>query len=145
MQNIDKALSEAGVSIPVSTTTYMGAFVDTYPLSRGRFSDDYLNFLKPVIGFLVSKLYPLLVNIYTYFGYKNGDVSLEFSLFKPSSNEFNDPNNQLHYQNLFDSNLDSVYAALEKSGGGSLDVVVSESGWHAGRARGKRGECGGLY
>nr|VDD10608.1 unnamed protein product [Brassica rapa] len=129
MQNIDKALSEAGLSIPVSTTTYMGAFVDTYPPSCGRFSDDYLNFLKPVIGFLVSKRYPLLVNIYTYFGYKNGDVSLEFSLFKPSSNEFNDPNNQLHHQNLFDSNLDSVYVALEKSGGGSLEVVVSESGW----------------
>ncbi|CAN7135180.1 unnamed protein product [Brassica rapa subsp. narinosa] len=129
MQNIDKALSEAGLSIPVSTTTYMGAFTDTYPPSRGRFSDEYRNFLQPVIGFLVSKRSPLLVNIYTYFGYKNGDVSLEFALFKPSNNEFNDPNNQLRYQNLFDANLDSVYAALEKSGGGSLEVVVSESGW----------------
>uniref|UniRef100_M4DDS2 glucan endo-1,3-beta-D-glucosidase n=1 Tax=Brassica campestris TaxID=3711 RepID=M4DDS2_BRACM len=104
MQNIDKALSEAGLSIPVSTTTYMGAFTDT-------------------------KRSPLLVNIYTYFGFKNGDVSLEFALFKPSNNEFNNPNNQLRYQNLFDANLDSVYAALEKSGGGSLEVVVSESGW----------------
>nr|VDD10614.1 unnamed protein product [Brassica rapa] len=118
-----------GLSIPVSTTTYMGAFTDTYPPSRGRFSDEYRNFLQPVIGFLVSKRSPLLVNIYTYFGYKNGDVSLEFALFKPSNNEFNDPNNQLHHQNLFDANLDSVYAALEKSGGGSLEVVVSESGW----------------
>ncbi|RID65080.1 hypothetical protein BRARA_D00300 [Brassica rapa] len=129
IQNIDKALSEAGLSIPVSTTTYMGAFRDTYPPSRGRFSDEYLNFLKPVIGFLVSKRYPLLVNIYTYFGFKNGDVSLEFSLFKPSSNEFKDDNNQLDYKNLFDANLDSVYAALDKLGGGSLEVVVSESGW----------------
>ncbi|XP_033146530.1 glucan endo-1,3-beta-glucosidase isoform X2 [Brassica rapa] len=129
IQNIDKALSEAGLSIPVSTTTYMGAFMDTYPPSRGRFSDEYLNFLKPVIGFLVSKRYPLLVNIYTYFGFKNGDVSLEFSLFKPSSNEFKDDNNQLDYKNLFDANLDSVYAALDKLGGGSLEVVVSESGW----------------
>ncbi|CAN6829249.1 unnamed protein product [Brassica oleracea] len=129
MQNIDKALSEAGLSIPVSTTTFMGAFTDTYPPSRGRISDEYLNFLQPVIDSLVSKRSPLLVNIYTYFGYKNGDVSLEFALLKPSNNEFNDPNSQHHYQNLFDANLDSVYAALEKSGGGSLEVVVSESGW----------------
>nr|ABO87659.1 beta-1,3 glucanase [Brassica oleracea] len=130
MQNIDRALSAAGLSnIKVSTTTFMGAFTDTYPPSRGRFSDEFLNFLQPVVGFLVSERSPLLVNIYTYFSYKNGDVSLEFALFKPSNNEFNDPNNQHHYQNFFDANLDSVYAALEKSGGGSLDVVVSESGW----------------
>ncbi|KAH0884712.1 hypothetical protein HID58_060808 [Brassica napus] len=74
MQNIDRALSAAGLSnIKVSTTTFMGAFTDTYPPSRGRFSDEFLNFLQPVVGFLVSKRSPLLVNIYTYFGYKNGD------------------------------------------------------------------------
>ncbi|WZZ52204.1 hypothetical protein YC2023_052311 [Brassica napus] len=116
MQNIDRALSAAGLSnIKVSTTTFMGAFTDTYPPSRGRFSADDL---------LCS------VNIYTYFGLKNGDVSLQFALFQPNSNnEFTDPKNQLRYLNLFDANLDSVYAALEKTGGGSLEVVVSESGW----------------
>ncbi|CAN7135174.1 unnamed protein product [Brassica rapa subsp. narinosa] len=131
MQNIDRALSAAGLSnIKVSTTTFMGAFADTYPPSRGRFKDEYRNFLQPVIGFLVNKRSPLLVNIYTYFGYMNRDVSLQFALLQPNSNnEFTDPNNQLRYLNFFDANLDSVYAALEKSGGGSLDVVVSESGW----------------
>ncbi|KAJ4905032.1 hypothetical protein Rs2_18983 [Raphanus sativus] len=131
MQNIDKALSEADLSnIKVSTTTYLGAFTDTYPPSRGRFKDEYRNFLQQVIGFLVNKRSPLLVNIYTYFGYiqDKKNIPLEFALLKPNKG-FNDPKNQLHYQNLFDANLDSVYAALEKSGGGSLEVVVSESGW----------------
>ncbi|WZZ52212.1 hypothetical protein YC2023_052319 [Brassica napus] len=51
MQNIDRALSAAGLSnIKVSTTTFMGAFTDTYPPSRGRFSDEFLNFLQPVGG-----------------------------------------------------------------------------------------------
>ncbi|CAH8333914.1 unnamed protein product [Eruca vesicaria subsp. sativa] len=129
IQNIDKAVSDAGLSIPVSTATYMGAFTDTFPPSHGRFKDEFRNFLQPVIGFLVSKRSPLLVNIYTFFGYKdsNGDIPLEYALFTQTSG--GNPDNQYTYRNLFDANIDSVYAALEKTDGGSLDVVVSESGW----------------
>ncbi|KAG5399755.1 hypothetical protein IGI04_014362 [Brassica rapa subsp. trilocularis] len=129
IRNIDKALSEARLSIPVSTTTYMGAFTDTYPPSRGRFNATYLNFLQPVIDFLVSKRSPLLVNIYTFFGYNDskGKIPLEYALFTQTSGGERDSG--YTYLNLFDANLDSVYAALEKSGGQSLEIVVSETGW----------------
>ncbi|KAL0652813.1 hypothetical protein Bca4012_095504 [Brassica carinata] len=102
MQNIDKAVSGAGLGIKVSTAIDMGATMDTYPPSHGRFRDDYISFLQPVIDFL-------------------------YALFASPSSLVND--DQYAYQNLFDANLDAVYAALEKSGGGSLEIVVSESGW----------------
>ncbi|KAF8102121.1 hypothetical protein N665_0201s0407 [Sinapis alba] len=128
MQNIDKAVSGAGLGIKVSTAIDMGATMDTSPPSHGRFTDDYKNFLQPVIDFLVSKQSPLLLNNYPYFSYKDNmeNIPLEYALFKPTPVVNDD---QYSYQNLFDAQLDSVYAALEKSNGGSLDIVVSESGW----------------
>ncbi|KFK34961.1 hypothetical protein AALP_AA5G216400 [Arabis alpina] len=129
MQNIERAVSEAGLGIKVSTSIFMGAFMDTYPPSHGRFTDEYRSFLEPVIGFLVSKQSPLLLNNYPYFSYKDNmdTIHLDYALFTKSSLEFTDE--QYSYNNLFDANLDSVYAALEKSGGESLEIVVSESGW----------------
>ncbi|KAG5389470.1 hypothetical protein IGI04_031011 [Brassica rapa subsp. trilocularis] len=59
---------------------------------------------------------PLLVNIDTYFSY-----------VKSRGEIIND--GFYSYQNLFLALLDSVYAALEKTGGRSLEIVVSESGW----------------
>ncbi|KAJ4896061.1 hypothetical protein Rs2_22855 [Raphanus sativus] len=101
MRNIDNAVSRAGLSIKVSTAIDMGATTNTYPPSQGRFADEYKNFLQPVIDFL-------------------------YALFTSQSNVVDD--DQYAYQNLFDANLDAVYAALEKSGGGFLEIVVSESG-----------------
>ncbi|GKU89782.1 hypothetical protein SLEP1_g3876 [Rubroshorea leprosula] len=104
-QNIRSVLSTAGLGIKVSTAIETGTLGESFPPSNGSFKGEYMPILNPVIRFLVDTQAPLLVNLYPYF------------------------NGSLQYHNLFDAILDAVYAALEKSGGGNLEIVISESGW----------------
>jgi len=63
--------------------------------------------------------------VYLYFAYIGNiqTIPLDYALFNQQGN------NEDGYQNLFDAQLDSIYAALENVGGSNLQIVVSESGW----------------
>ncbi|XP_050373233.1 glucan endo-1,3-beta-glucosidase, basic vacuolar isoform [Argentina anserina] len=147
MQHVYQAVRAANLhdQIKVSTaidTTLIGV---SYPPSAGAFRDDVRGYLDPIIGYLVYAQAPLLANIYTYFSYAYNptDISLPYALFtSPSVVVWDDGKG---YQNLFDAMLDGLYSALERAWGGSLEVVVSESGWPSAGAFGTSPENAGTY
>ncbi|KAF4361472.1 hypothetical protein F8388_012932 [Cannabis sativa] len=109
--NVFNAVRSAGLQdqIKVSTAIDTTLIGKSFPPSEGAFRGDIRGFIEPIVGHLVWAKTPLLANIYPYFSHRD--------------------NPGLGYQNLFDAILDALYSSLEGVWGGSLDVVVSESGW----------------
>ncbi|WCJ36858.1 Glucan endo-1 3-beta-glucosidase [Euphorbia peplus] len=130
MQNIQTAIEAVNLrQIKVSTSIKMDLLGSSFPPSNGAFSGPASSFIGPIINFLVRNGAPLLANVYPYFSYVDNprDIPLEYALFTSPGVVVTDGPYQ--YQNLFDASMDALYAAMEKSGGANLQIVVSETGW----------------
>ena len=155
MRNMDAALRAANFSVPVttvvSTEVYTHVYCDnydnyhcklltllvqvlgaSYPPSQGAFLSSVAMVMTPIVAFLRSNGYPILINVYPYFAYASNpkSVPLPYALFTAKRVVVQD--GQLGYWNLFDAIVDAMYSALEKSGGGNVKIVVSETGWPSG-------------
>ncbi|KAK6116285.1 hypothetical protein DH2020_049980 [Rehmannia glutinosa] len=128
MNNLHNTIAKGELGIFVSTAIDTGVLGISYPPENGTFRSEVTSYLKPIVEFLVDLQTPLLVNIYPYFAYVNNkaQIDLNYALF--TSDGVVVPGG-VKYQNLFYAILDAMYAALEKSGGSSVRIVVSETGW----------------
>ncbi|OMO88748.1 Glycoside hydrolase, family 17 [Corchorus capsularis] len=135
MQNIQNEINAAGFGnqIKVSTALSMNIIGVPFPPSAGAFKSEYRPLLDAVLGFLDTNQAPLHVNVYPYFAYNDpaSHISLDYAIFRATSPVVTDGPYQ--YYNLFDAMVDTVYAALDKVGHGSRDIIASESGWSTGR------------
>uniref|UniRef100_A0A494GA51 Glucan endo-1,3-beta-D-glucosidase n=2 Tax=Solanum lycopersicum TaxID=4081 RepID=A0A494GA51_SOLLC len=129
MQNLDAAIIGSDYYIPVTTAMSLQVLETSYPPSNGTFSEEAAQYLQPIAQFLAAKYYPLLINVYPYYAYSgnSAQIQLDYALFLGTARIV--PDGALQYKNLFDAMVDSVYAALEKVGQSSLNVVVAETGW----------------
>lgn len=148
MQNIQNAISAFGLQnrMRVSTAVDQSEILTpSYQPSQAEFRPEARQFIDPIIRFLNNNNNaPLLVNLHPFFSYvyKKADIPidleaqahreprsarLDYATFRSSLTTVTD--GPLTYTNVFDAMVDSVHSALEKAGGSSLDVVVSEIGW----------------
>ncbi|KAL3502425.1 hypothetical protein ACH5RR_036874 [Cinchona calisaya] len=133
MDNVYGSLLKYNVSsrIKVSSPIALSALQTSYPSSSGSFKSELVDpVIKPMLSFLRRTGSYLMVNAYPFFAYvANAEtISLDYALFCDNEG-VTDPNNGMVYKNLFDAQLDAVFAAMNALNYNDVKIVVSETGW----------------
>uniref|UniRef100_A0A5B7ASA1 glucan endo-1,3-beta-D-glucosidase n=1 Tax=Davidia involucrata TaxID=16924 RepID=A0A5B7ASA1_DAVIN len=119
--------------IKVSTPNAASIVLDPFPPSQAFFNQSLTQYVLPLLQFLSRTKSPLMMNLYPYYVFmeNKGVVPLDNSLFKPltPSKEMVDPNTLLHYTNVIDAMIDSVYFSMKNLNITDVVVLVTESGW----------------
>lgn len=131
-KNIYSALNRLGLTnqIEVSSPHSEAVFANSFPPSSCTFRDDIAPYMKPLLQFFSQIGTPFYINAYPFLAYKNDPqhIDINYALFKKNPGIF-DAKTRLHYDNMFDAQVDAAYAALEKAGFDKMEVIVSETGW----------------
>lgn len=131
-KNIYDALDKLQLTdlIQVSTAHSEAVFADSYPPSSCTFKEDLIPFIKPLLQFFSQVGSPFYINAYPFLAYKSDPehIDIKYALFESNSGIY-DAKTDLHYDNMFDAQIDAAYAALEALGFEKMEVRVSETGW----------------
>lgn len=131
-KNIYNAVDALGLSKKIAITTAHSQAVlqNSFPPSSCTFKESVMPFMKPLLEFFSKTGSPFLINAYPFLAFKFDPqhIDINYALFKPNPGVF-DAKTNIHYDNMFDAQIDAVYAALEAAGFGRMKVVVSETGW----------------
>lgn len=119
--------------IKISTPHAASIILDPFPPSQAFFNQTLNPIMLPLLQFLSKTGSPLMMNLYPYYVFmqNKGVVPLDNSLFRPltPSKEMVDPNTLLHYTNVLDAMIDSVYCSMKNLNITDVVVLVTESGW----------------
>ncbi|XWS20431.1 hypothetical protein CRYUN_Cryun31cG0100500 [Craigia yunnanensis] len=142
VKNVYSALSRSGIqdTVQVSSPHSEAVFANSFPPSACIFRPDVLPFMRPLLQFFSQIGSPFYINAYPFLAYKNDPehIDINYALFKSNPGIY-DAKTKLHYDNMFEAQVDAAYAALEKVGFTKMEVIVSETGW---ASRGDPDEAG---
>jgi exo-beta-1,3-glucanase (GH17 family) len=131
-KNIYSALDRLDLTrvIQVQSPHSEAVFATSFPPSSCTFRDDVLPFMKPLLQFFSQIGSPFHINAYPFLAYKSDPdhIDIKYALFQSNPGIY-DAKTKLHYDNMFDAQVDAAYAALEKAGFSKMEVIVSETGW----------------
>lgn len=142
VKNVYNALDRLHLAddVQVSSPHSGVVFASSFPPSAGAFKESILPYMKPLLQFFSQIHSPFYVNIYPFLAYISNpkDIDINYALFLKNPGIY-DAKTKLHYDNMFEAQIDACYAALEKAGFEKTEVIVSETGW---ASRGDANEVG---
>lgn len=132
IKNVYSALNRLQLTnlIEVSTPHSEGVFAISYPPSACTFREDVIVYMKPILDFFSQTGAPFCINTYPFLAYKSDPqhIDINYALFKSNAGVY-DAKNDLHYDNMFDAQIDAAYVALIAAGYEKMEVRVTETGW----------------